>query len=290
MSFHLYHGGDLYGPDSDRLLLDGVQPLVEVLQARAWIDRYFFVRYADPASHVRLRVSLGSSAASTEVASIIRDWPFAVTGFDPHARDAIQEVPYVPELDRYGGVAGIAIAEDLFALSSRTALRLLQTTRERGRPALLGQSMLSSLILAYSLLEGWEEVRQFFTSEDIGPRMPGAAGQPPFGGGESEISPVLDTAVEALAAAMTAGRELGIPLLDDWRTGCHAINLRLLASDLAAAERSYGNQGPLLRSYLHMHHNRLGFGRNQEGALARTAATALTRRQLRKGHELGTTR
>ena len=100
MMWQSYH---LYRPrPHDRFLVDEVKPFVESLQP----DSFFFIRYADPADHVRLRLKSEESLDER----VLRIFPDA------------QIVAYVPEVERY---VDMAVAERQFELSSRAVLDAL---------------------------------------------------------------------------------------------------------------------------------------------------------------------
>ncbi|HEY3571438.1 MAG TPA: lantibiotic dehydratase C-terminal domain-containing protein [Thermoanaerobaculia bacterium] len=143
-----YHG------DGDRLLLHLVHPLVATLLAAGAIDRFFFVRYELGGPHVRLRLRAlpGRSgeveAAVAEAATAflalhpsVRPLPpetverrtREILAADPGESDAtlypdnsFRFVPFLPEVDRYGGPERIGLSLDFFGLSSAHALELLR--------------------------------------------------------------------------------------------------------------------------------------------------------------------
>ena len=53
---------------ADKLLADVIRPLVDELIGLEWIDNFFFIRYADPDLHIRVRFHL---ADSTKLGHII---------------------------------------------------------------------------------------------------------------------------------------------------------------------------------------------------------------------------
>ncbi|MBZ5504295.1 MAG: lantibiotic dehydratase [Acidobacteriia bacterium] len=108
---------------ADRLLLELVAPLVEELRAEGRMDGWFFVRYADPHWHLRLRLHGDPGVLKNHVLPLLRkraEPHFSLgtlwrLGFDS----------YEPETERYGGAAAITIAERVFQLDSILCLSLM---------------------------------------------------------------------------------------------------------------------------------------------------------------------
>lgn len=145
-SFHLF----LADPDgSDALLRDMIGPdlcaLVASGQARSW----FFIRYWENGPHLRVRIAAPDAQACAALLARWRnalprylgsqhalpaaypdDMVFERSDVDAAARrwlpqGTLREIPYEPELARYGGAAALPISEDLFAASSALALDLI---------------------------------------------------------------------------------------------------------------------------------------------------------------------
>jgi hypothetical protein len=109
----------------DDFLVRTVLPLTAELRAQGCIDRWFFVRYADPQPHVRLRVRASSAygAAVRErliVASEewLREERVLRCAFDT----------YDPEYERYGGPEELDAAERFFTRDSDICAELLSRT------------------------------------------------------------------------------------------------------------------------------------------------------------------
>lgn len=124
----LYYGAG-FGSDAitsgliaDDLLGRFVAPLIADLEARRLIDNFHFVRYADPESHLRLRLQPRDCTALTlldalrgKIDAEMREQAF----------DRWVVATYEREVDRYGGAQLIAHAERLFTADSRLCLQLL---------------------------------------------------------------------------------------------------------------------------------------------------------------------
>jgi thiopeptide-type bacteriocin biosynthesis protein len=220
---------------------------------------------------------LSPSASGQAVVAMTRRWAGRASPGEGDRSDVLREVAYVPELDRYGGERGMGIAEEQFDLSSRVTLEVLRDTRQRGRALLLGRSLLLSLILVRSLLDGREASRDFLKgySESYGRQLPAPTAATALAS-SAEAAPGLERAVAAFERAWQEGNGLGVALLDEWARGCRRLRSRLdeAGASVLGPDPAAG-RGRLLSSYLHMHHNRLGLEIAQEVALARMAADAV---------------
>ena len=108
---------------SDQILQDVVAPTIQELQKNGLIDRWFFVRYADPDYHLRIRFHGEPKTIWREVAPILLERLLPLSGDARLWR--IQFDTYQPEVSRYGGPAGIELAEQFFFIDSEAVLMLL---------------------------------------------------------------------------------------------------------------------------------------------------------------------
>jgi thiopeptide-type bacteriocin biosynthesis protein len=128
---------------TDRVLRDVVLPLVEDAHGARW----FFVRYADPDWHVRLRIQAEPALLRDHALPLLR----RLVG---EARDRgwvhrLALDTYAPEIERYGGTETLALSEQLFHHDSEAALHLAITHPDpeaRWRLALLGIHRLLALL------------------------------------------------------------------------------------------------------------------------------------------------
>ncbi|MBT9393148.1 lantibiotic dehydratase [Hymenobacter sp. NST-14] len=107
---------------ANRILGSVIRPLTETLQAEGIIDKWFFIRYADPDDHLRVRLHLPDPANVGQVIRLVEQY------LQPHLASGyvwkMQTETYCRELERYGPQT-IELAEDLFCLDSRYAVALL---------------------------------------------------------------------------------------------------------------------------------------------------------------------
>ncbi|MBX0293000.1 lantibiotic dehydratase [Hymenobacter sp. HSC-4F20] len=108
---------------ADRILLEVIKPLVDELLARQLLDQWFFIRYADPDTHLRVRFHLPDTQRVGEVILLINRYlePLVASGYIWKT----QTDTYQRELERYGK-ASIALAEELFFRDSEATLAALE--------------------------------------------------------------------------------------------------------------------------------------------------------------------
>ncbi|MFE4977504.1 lantibiotic dehydratase [Kitasatospora sp. NPDC056651] len=112
----------------DEILADHLPRLLAALPGS--VDRWFFIRYRDPAPHLRLRFHGTPADLAAGLLPALHDW-----AHDLRRAGLVADLRldgYLPETDRYGGPAALAHAERVFhadSLVSLAALRLARTAR-----------------------------------------------------------------------------------------------------------------------------------------------------------------
>ncbi len=121
----------------DDFIVRALTPAVHELAADARIDCWFFLRYADPQTHLRMRLRAAPGAAYVHEYAIaaaqawLREGRIVRYAFDT----------YEPEYERYGGVEGVARAERFFAAASeRCAECIVQAKTVDARIAVAAES------------------------------------------------------------------------------------------------------------------------------------------------------
>ncbi len=221
----------------DQLVRDVIGPLA----AEAGADRWFFVRYADPHGHLRVRFhGARKDAIDAAVAALVeggRVWK-------------VQIDTYEREIERYGGPAGIGPCEELFHLDSAAIVEMLRGLGDDGRGdrrwrlALLAMDrMLDDLGLD---LEGKRAVvrsprdamrREFRTGVEAVARVGAkyraeskALGALLDGEGEADAREILDRRSRGAAPAVEALRRAGVRVADLAPSLLHMHCNRLLRS------------------------------------------------------------
>ena len=116
----------LYGgvSSADRVLRDVVAPVVRGALATGAARRWFFVRYADPYPHLRLRLDGDPARLASETLPALHaaTAPLLADG----ALWRVQLDTYEREVERYGGAAGIELCEDIFGHDAEAALAIVE--------------------------------------------------------------------------------------------------------------------------------------------------------------------
>ena len=109
---------------ADAVLKNTIRPLTESLMKSGVADQWFFIRYADPEWHLRLRFhgtpDKLQQEALPEIQTILNRL------LDNELVWRMQFDTYEREIERYGGAEGIVLAEQLFYFDSEAALEILE--------------------------------------------------------------------------------------------------------------------------------------------------------------------
>jgi thiopeptide-type bacteriocin biosynthesis protein len=305
-----------YASNSNPMLIECVAPLVRQLREESLISGFFFIKYWMEGPHVRVRV-LPAPGVDPEVVrarvnaaldDFLRRRPalyeadqdgmgdlykrmflaeygeerwnaeYGADGVMPfRANNSYAYFEYEPEYDRYGGPAGIELAEWHFEHSSEIVLELLATTNVHVRTVLLGLStqltmMLCAVFLAddRSIANFLDEYRNFWETSyqersdeyhesfrKSYERMDTALRQ--------RMADVRDSAAGGSGAVRTG-------IERRWLEHCLELRARVAAltesGQIFLARRGGSAESPttdldivlpvLLSSYVHMTNNRLG--------------------------------
>jgi len=110
---------------ADALLSELIGPLAREAIADRLADRWFFIRYGDPEHHLRVRFAGDPERLIGELLPRIHR-ALAPAG-DAGRFWRMQLDTYEREVERYGGPAGIELAEQLFAADSDAVLAIVET-------------------------------------------------------------------------------------------------------------------------------------------------------------------
>jgi len=251
-------------------------PWLRDVAAREQADRWFFVRYWDlTGHHLRLRIRLSADAAYRlharldDVVDLLGCLPAQgedrklVPGAAPAGIRGVQRVSaclYAPELAKYGGERGVALAEELFtASSSWIADNRLTDLAQPGERAALAVAFMRDLVQAALPAPGvsafWEQHRRQW-------------------GGHLRMlvrtQQELSALMTSVASSMAGGADVTPRLA---RSVDEHVKTVVAALDRAEAERNPVPRPVLLLHYLHMEMNRWGFVPAEECALGILAST-----------------
>ncbi len=276
--------------DVDTFLTTNLGPLLAADVAAGHIGGWYFLRYWETGPHLRVRVRGASATYVTDlaerVAKLIANADHRLLDHDheeyyasigapdvswlPHGD--VREVPYEPEIARYGGLDALPVSEELFCRSTEVALAVLPATRTTSAKlsAAFGLAMATATALGFdrpgaaawlrSLAASWRNVSE--------------PAQPPSTGSHRAASLILSRHAETLDRKWAAEP-----------TGATAH----WASHLRAAYTAVGpDRDYVWASQLHMLFNRLGLTPEEERLVCWVvAASAATPGALTPFHDDG---
>ncbi|MGG1329662.1 lantibiotic dehydratase [Bacillus tropicus] len=122
----------LYGNTSreEELICWQIKNLCTELEQKKIIEKYFFMRYADPEQHIRLRFYGDPNQLSSTLLPALREWFLSLQ--EEGILQNIDISTYEREVERYGGPELIDMAESLFHYDSKCVSELLFLTRVEG--------------------------------------------------------------------------------------------------------------------------------------------------------------
>jgi thiopeptide-type bacteriocin biosynthesis protein len=227
---------------------------------------WWFTRYNDPDSHLRLRLRLPNPNAFGEAAQHVAAWANAL-----RAEGLLQRVQWdtdEPETGRYGTGPTLDAAEQVFAADSAAALaQMALPIPESLRPAVTASSFVE---IADAFLGSPADGRAWLTTNLL------------KNDGEATTRDVLSAAVHLSAPDHDHAALRALPngehLVTTW-----ALRRTALTAYRQALEAHGADPAAVLPSLLHMHHNRAaGIAPDSEAIcrrLARAAALSWTARE-----------
>jgi hypothetical protein len=334
LAVHIY-----YAASPRPMLLTCIRPLIDELTREGLLAGHFFVNYWLEGPHVRLRLRPARPSAAAEVqrrteeaiSAFLRRRPAlyqveesflddlygaflvlelhdeerrAYTGPDGRMRlrpnNSYAVLPYEPEYAKYGGPAGVELAEWHFEHSSDLVLEAMRTLNLHVRTVNLGFATQLATVMASVFLPDREELEAFFRHyhqfwrrtfadtelvgpEDYGPRY--------------DVTPALVERVALVRDAVASDAQGQLPeILERWAG--HSRELHCRIGDLVAERRlvfpswTGGGDEPaidvaaatqrLLLPYLHMTNNRLHVTIRDEAYLSSLLAKALSAGALQR--------
>jgi thiopeptide-type bacteriocin biosynthesis protein len=150
------------------LIAGPIRRLAESVLASGLAKQWFFVRYADPDRHIRVRFLGQSDAVGRELMPFVSAWAAELMATETCTRFSFDT--YDREIERYGGPAGTTMAESVFGVDSHATSALLHLSQSK--TLLMDRTMLAVLTVD-SLLAGLgvEELSRLdWYSKQIGSR------------------------------------------------------------------------------------------------------------------------
>jgi thiopeptide-type bacteriocin biosynthesis protein len=237
----------------DGIVLDDLPVLTGQLGGQHGFGDPFFVRYGDPAPHLRVRFRVPAAGDYRAALGDMAAWASALTETGRIADFSF--ATYHREVERYGGPELIALAENLFCLDSRAVRELLAYLRSApGRP---GCPVLSRPALAALSLE---RIGGILTPA-LGERLASLRTSVPSQAGSTEYRAEARLLWTSYTVPGPAGEVLG-QAEQAWRDAGD----RFLATmgELESSGRLWSTRREITASLLHMHGNRMGLSRSEE--------------------------
>ena len=237
----------LYGPRSgeNELLSGPIRRLCSDFDQEAVVDTWFFLRYADPNAHLRLRFHGAREQLTRVVFPTLCDWASELISDGRCQKFAFDT--YEREIERYGGIEATEASEGLFAADSRFIIELLSS-------APLPELTLLAAVTVDDLLRGLglnSSRRRAWLNTIVTARQQVA----------DEYRAKRQTLLEALRDPRVNSTPVGD--IFSQRTAALGSIARSLAN-LEAAGAVTLPLSKLYESYAHMHFNRLGVDRAAE--------------------------
>src|SRR5256885_4865449 len=136
----------------DMLLIQTILPIVQAVFQGKWARHYFFIRYSDKnGPHIRLRFK-GKPENMKKMITPLLQKTFPSCRF----------IPYIPELNRYGGKTGMLLAQELFEASSNAILSFLAENEDPNYERSLGFSLQLNMSMVHALGIQKNEAIAFF--------------------------------------------------------------------------------------------------------------------------------
>ncbi|TGE25956.1 hypothetical protein E5K00_12420 [Hymenobacter aquaticus] len=228
---------------ADRILTEVIRPLTEELLSQGLIDKWFFIRYADPDNHIRLRLHLPDVKRIGEIVYLVNTFVQPCTNNGYIWKTQIDT--YRRELERYGHRT-MELSESLFFEDSRAVLTILEEAGndDNATPWIWGLRQINALLDAFdctlpqklALLHG---LKESFAQEF---------------GMDKTLKLQLDAKYRSFRSAIQR------TLHEEDFLGAANRHMRTIACQINEVERQGEldvDKGQLLGSYIHMLLNRL---------------------------------
>jgi thiopeptide-type bacteriocin biosynthesis protein len=243
----------LYAPRifEDDMLTGPMAELCQQALAIGAADDWFFIRYADPDPHIRLRFHGQPERLTGELLPMVCRWANGILSDELGVRLCFDT--YDREIERFGGTAGTAAAETIFGADSRAVIEMLRLLRV----GLLDMDMTSLAVLSVDdLLAGLGsgEASLVWYREKVAPRK--AAGEE-YRRRKTNLRRLLGDPEHLRSQP---GGDALARLLATRRDDLAIVSAKLDA--LAAAKQLFQPRSAVVRTCVHLHCNRL-LGANQ---------------------------
>jgi thiopeptide-type bacteriocin biosynthesis protein len=237
----------------DEILAEWLPTLLDTIVGH--VDRWFFVRYRDPADHIRLRLHGAPDALLNLVLPRLGEWCEQLRDVGLAREWSLHG--YAPETVRYGGPALMPAAEAVFQADSEVASAQLRLLRTRGP----GKDR--DLSLALNMVDIARAMQPEKWATWLVEQVPRDLHRDSYRSRRGELRELVGLTSQDLAQ-QCGGPETAAA----WRSRAEA--LATYRAELARQEgdgAGHQARSRLLKSLMHMHHNRLrGIASDSEAA------------------------
>ena len=276
LAVYLYYKGPL-----DEILRQLISPFIDEVYGQ-YVSQFFFIRYFENGPHIRLRLKGDKltleKITKPKLIQVTNNYFSTVSNVN---KGFVQIVPYEPELDRYGGRMGTAIAEKIFQVSSYVILQIL-SRKEWNFQKAMGASLQLNIIQLFFFFEDKTEIKRFvgFEHQNWLQHSIGIKGDKEFESNhlitEQELAyrKQSDHIKEVLLNIWTRlekGVAFGDKNMDEWKKAIEEIyaefkfyQTEIISQSTMISGESFDSshfnlkKWLIIDSYLHMTNNRLG--------------------------------
>ncbi|MEU1980474.1 lantibiotic dehydratase [Nocardia sp. NPDC019395] len=254
----------------DRILTENLPSLTQRLCSEYGAGRPFFLRYGDPAPHLRIRFPVSRSDVRGSALAEAAQWGYQLV--EQGVATDFSFATYHREIERYGGPDLVPEAEILFGVDSSAVTAIIEYLLNTDDGALPREAVAALTLdrMARSLLPEPDDRRRLLWTN-----TPSRSGGAEF---------------RAVAGDLWAHHNLGGPTAPLLTAVSHlwhepGTRFRTLMSAAHSEGRLWGKPDDIVRSLIHMHCNRLGIHGDRE-----RAAYGMWRRLLDREAAIGKSR
>jgi thiopeptide-type bacteriocin biosynthesis protein len=150
----------------DYFLIEHIAPFADYLLQEKIIEKWFYVRYRDSSPHLRIRFKGNPEALSNVLIPILNAWSHSLLSSNLLREMSLSS--YEREIERYGGVDLIDLADNCFCADSATSIEILKimaSERIENPECFIVPLSLINLLKNFGL--SLEEQRLFFASLNL---------------------------------------------------------------------------------------------------------------------------
>lgn len=290
-----WYAVNIYMADNAKVnffIRDAISQIAKMLKEEKFITKFFFIRYADPRFHIRLRLLLADHVHTNAVREVLQHVLVDFPDIQPTVHGLFEEKEYEQEIARYGGSQAIRLAESQFFTSSVAVIRSLQESADCSYESMLGYAIkmhfsfvkalgLSSdeaITMCTSLYNGWQPAALHY----LQPSHQNAH--------EKDLERVFTQSYQQQEAMLIEylhqfSEELNqcnrTSIWTPWMSGNTSVfkSLCQLLQTKRYSEGS-GHFQYIINSYLHMNNNRLGILNRDEAFLAFSMRSLFTKHEF----------